>query len=273
MSGLVTYNFFFLLFIAGFIFDKFGKYDIAFFLCGAIMTFGVCLLFFVPWLMQRKPESCSEESVMILNNREHIKRSTSYGKTPRMIFSYPTEAAFFSSKNHHDSVLQHSVSMAVLRQSDTPPLMMSAMYRAWSAAAQLHCTDSLNGSSGYESDYNRDTTSSQSSEVVDKTMESKFGSVTTITPAMSFDDLEVVVQNERLTKGGWKAGSIDMFSVLFETSLENEVFSPQKSGIENGSHKKESLTVSNTRTTTNGVSFLWGEYILTNFDSCRETTI
>lgn len=237
------------------------------------MTFGVCLLFFVPWLMQRKPESCSEESAMILNDREDIKRSTSYGKTPRMIFSYPTEAAFFSSKNHHDNVLQHSVSMAVLRQSDTPTLMMSAMYRAWSAAAQLHCTDSLNGSSGYESDYNRDTTSSQSSEVVDKTMESKFGSVTIITPAMSFDDLEVVVQNERLMKGEWKAGSIDMFSVLFETSLENEVVNPQKSGIENGSHKKESLTVSNTKTTTNGVSLLWGEYILTNFDSCPETTI
>ena len=145
------------------------------------------------------------------------------------------------------------------------------MYRAWSAAAQLHCTDSLNGSSGYESDCNRQSSSSsQSSEVMDEPNEKILGSLTIVTPAMSFDDLEVTVHREKLVKEGWKVGSMDIFSVLFENLLENKAARPQTSVIETGSHGNY---YNNTRTTPSDVRLSQAEEMFCNLEFCRETIL
>lgn len=167
--------------------------------------------------MPIKREKSNQVNEILLPEHDRLtKRAVSCRKTARAIFSYPTEATFFSCNRQDGSPLQHSVSMEMLCQNDTPPLMKSAMYRAWSAASQLHCFDSLNESSGYESDCNRQSSSLRSSGVV------KLGSVTIVTPAMSFDDLELAVGNEKLVKEGWHAGSMDLFSLLCEGLLEND---------------------------------------------------
>lgn len=181
------------------------------------MTFGVCLLFLVPRLMPEKIELCEERVVLLSDDAK--KQSTNYKQKPRAIYSFPIEAAFFA-QTRCDHVLQHSVSMGTLREIDTPPLIKSAMFRAWSAAAQLHCTDSLNGSSGYESDFNRQSSCTQYSEVVDKSLENEHGSITLVTTAMSFDNMEVFVQHEKLQQEGWVGGAMDLYSVMFESLLE-----------------------------------------------------
>ena len=238
------------------------------------MTFGVCLLFLVPWLMPNKTEQSREENSMLLNEREQLKkRTTNCRKTSRTIFSYPTEAAFFASEKRSDLVLQRSVSMEMLSQIGTPPLMKSAMYRAWSAAAQLHCTDSLNGSSGYETDSNRQSSSSQSaSEIIDKPIENELDPVTIVTPAMSFDDLEVAVQNEKLVRQGWVAGSVDIFSLLFESLLEDRAASQRTSVIETGGHGND-LTINGYTNTTPSDQRRSQEEMLYNLEFCRETII
>jgi len=255
--------------VAGLIFDVFGKYDIAFYLSGAVMTCGVCLLFLVPWLMPTKTELC-QEKVMLLNETDKLtKKSTNYERASRTIYSFPTEAAFFARAAHCDHVLQRSVSMEMLNRSGTSTLMKSAMFRAWSAAAQLHCTDSLNESSGYESDSNRQSPSSQSSEIVDTSEENKLSSVTIVTPALSFDDLEVVVQQEKLVKGGWYTSSMDMFSVMFENSLEHDVTSRPASIIDNTSSGKDITTDGKIQITT----LLSQAELDYNLELCQETIL
>jgi len=250
-------------------FDVFGKYDIAFYLSGAVMTCGVCLLFLVPWLMPKKTELC-QEKVMLLNETDELtKTSTNYENASRTIYSFPTEAAFFARAAHCDHVLQRSVSMEMLNRSGTSILMKSAMFRAWSAAAQLHCTDSLNESSGYESDSNRQSSSSQSSEIVDASEETTLGSVTIVTPAMSFDDLEVVVQHEKLVKEGWYANSVDMFSVMFENSLDHEVVNRPASVIDSTSSVKDLITDRKTQITTLSSQ----EELDFNLERCQETIL
>lgn len=252
----------------GFIFDVFGKYDIAFYISGAVMTCGVCLLFLVPWLMPTNTELCEETDLLLNQNDKLTKRSTNFQRTPRTIFSFPTEAAFFARAAHYNHVLQRSVSMEMLSKSGRSPLMKSAMFRAWSAAAQLHCTDSLNESSGYESDSNRQSPSSQCSEVVEEPIENKLGSVTMVTPAMSFDDMEVVVQQEKLVKQGWNDGSMDMFSVMFESLLEHDVSSPRTSIIDSESNGNDLKADKTTRTTS-----LSPEELCYNLEACRETIL
>ena len=233
------------------------------------MTCGVCLLFLVPWLMPTKTE-LHQEKVMLLKETDKLaKRSTNYEKVSRTIYSFPTEAAFFARAAHCDHVLQRSVSMEMLNRNGTSTLMKSAMFRAWSAAAQLHCTDSLNESSGYESDSNRQSPSSQSSEIVDTSEENKLGSVTIITPALSFDDLEVVVEQDKLVKEGWYASSMDMFSVMFENSLENEVATPRASIVDNTSSGKDSIADIKTQITTH----LSQDELDYNLELCEETTL
>jgi len=143
------------------------------------------------------------------------------------------------------------------------------MFRAWSAAAQLHCTDSLNESSGYEGDSNRQSPSSQSSEIVDTSEENTLGSVTIVTPALSFDDLEVVVQQDKLVKEGWHASSMDMFSIMFENSLEHEVATPRASIVDNTSSGKDSIADIKTQITTH-LSQAELDY---NLELCEETTL
>ena len=233
------------------------------------MTCGVCLLFLVPWLMPTKTE-LHQEKVMLLKETDKLaKRSTNYEKVSRTIYSFPTEAAFFARAAHCDHVLQRSVSMEMLNRNGTSTLMKSAMFRAWSAAAQLHCTDSLNESSGYESDSNRQSPSSQSSEIVDTSEENKLGSVTIITPALSFDDLEVVVEQDKLVKEGWYASSMDMFSVMFENSLEHEVATPRASIVDNTSSGKDSIADIKTHITTH----LSQDELDYNLELCEETTL
>ncbi|PFX20668.1 Monocarboxylate transporter 10 [Stylophora pistillata] len=252
--------------VAGFVFDVFGKYDIAFFLSGAFMTFGVCLLFLVPWLMPEKME-VSEESAVLLSD-DASKQSTNYKQKPRAIYSFPIEAAFFA-QTRCDHVLQHSVSMGTLRDTDTSPLMKSAIFRAWSAAAHLHYTDSLNGSSGYESDYNRQSSSTQYSEVIDKSLENKPGSITLITPAMSFDDIEVIVQREKLEKESWGGSATDLYSVMFESLLERETPNPRTSLADDSSSESDSKANTETRIILN---FSQSEFRC-NLDLCRETIL
>ena len=233
------------------------------------MTCGVCLLFLVPWLMPTKTELC-QEKVMLLNETDKLRRETkNYERASRTIYSFPTEAAFFATAAHCDDVLQRSVSMEMLNRSGTSILMKSAMFRAWSAAAQLHCTDSLNESSGYESDSNRQSPSSQSSVIVDISEENNFGSVTIVTPAMSFDDLEVAFQQETLVKEGWYASSMDMFSVMFENSLEHDVASPRASIIDNTSSGKDLTTDSKSQIT----SLLSQAELDYNLEVCQETIL
>lgn len=233
------------------------------------MTCGVCLLFLVPLLMPTKTE-LHEEKVMLLKETDKLaKRSTNYEKVSRTIYSFPTEAAFFARAAHCDHVLQRSVSMEMLNRNGTSTLMKSAMFRAWSAAAQLHCTDSLNESSGYESDSNRQSPSSQSSEIVDTSEVNKLGSVTIITPALSFDDLEVVVEQDKLVKEGWYASSMDMFSVMFENSLEHEVATPRASIVDNTSSGKDSIADIKTQITTH----LSQDELDYNLELCEETTL
>ena len=235
------------------------------------MTCGVCFLFLVPWLMPAKTELC-QQKVMLLNESDKLtKKSANYEKASRTIYSFPTEAAFFARAAHCDHVLQRSVSMEIQNRSGTSTLMKSAMFRAWSAAAQLHCTDSLNESSGYESDSNRPSPSSQSSEVVDTSVENKLGCVTIVTPAMSFDDIEVVVQQEKLVKEGWYASSMDMFSIMFENSLEHEVTSPRASIIDNTSSGND-LIADRKAQTTPLLSISQAELDY-NLELCQETTI
>ena len=269
---MLTY-YFFSVFTAGFIFDMFGTYDLAFYLSGAIMTFGVCIMFLVPWLMPNKAELNSEESTILASEHEQWKkRAINCTKASKKIFSYPSEATFFACERHGDNLLQRSVSMEILSQSGTPPLMKSAMYRAWSAITQLHCTDSVNESSGYESDYNRQSSLSQSSEVIDNPIEENFGSVTLVTPAMSFDDLEIAVQNEKCVREGRVAGSMDMFSVLCESLLESEVDGPWGSIIETGCHGNDFSGNKNARKASMERTFSHGE-ILRNLEFCRETML
>lgn len=233
------------------------------------MTCGVCLLFLVPWLMPTKTE-LHQEKVMLLKETDKLtKRSTNYEKVSRTIYSFPTEAAFFARAAHCDHVLQRSVSMEMVNRSGTSTLMKSAMFRAWSAAAQLHCTDSLNESSGYESDSNRQSPSSQSSEIVDTSEDNKLGSVTIVTPALSFDDLEVVVQQDNLVKEEWYASSMDMFSIMFENSLEHEVATPRASIVDNTSSGKDSIADIKTQITTH-LSQAELDY---NLELCEETTL
>lgn len=233
------------------------------------MTCGVCLLFLVPWLMPTKTE-LHQEKVMLLKETDKLtKRSTNYEKVSRTIYSFPTEAAFFARAAHCDHVLQRSVSMEMVNRSGTSTLMKSAMFRAWSAAAQLHCTDSLNESSGYESDSNRQSPSSQSSEIVDTSEDNKLGSVTIVTPALSFDDLEVVVQQDNLVKEGWYASSMDMFSIMFENSLQHEVATPRASIVDNTSSGKDSIADIKTQITT-PLSQAELDY---NLELCEETTL
>lgn len=233
------------------------------------MTCGVCLLFLVPWLMPTKTELC-QEKVMLLNESDKLtKKSTNYERASRTICSFPTEAAFFARAAHCDNVLQRSVSMEMLNRSGTSTLMKSAMFRAWSAAAQLHCTDSLNESSGYESDSNRQSPSSQSTEVVDTSVENKNGSVTIVTPVMRFDDLEVVVQQEKLEKEGWYRSSMDMFSIMFENSLEHELASPRASIIDNTSSGNDLIADRKAQTTL----LLSQAELDYNLELCQETTL
>lgn len=233
------------------------------------MTCGVCLLFLVPWLMPTKTELHQEKVMLLKENDKLTKRSTNYEKVSRTIYSFPTEAAFFARAAHCDHILQRSVSMEMLNRNGTSSLMKSAMFRAWSAAAQLHCTDSLNESSGYESDSNRQSPSSQSSEIVDTSEENKLGSVTIVTPALSFDDLEVVVQQDKLVKEGWYASSMDMFSIMFENSLEHEVATPRASIVDNTSSGKDSIADIKTQITTH-LSQAELDY---NLELCKETTL
>lgn len=233
------------------------------------MTCGVCLLFLVPWLMPTKTELNQEKVMLLKENDKLTKRSTNYEKVSRTIYSFPTEAAFFARAAHCDHVLQRSVSMEMLNRNGTSSLMKSAMFRAWSAAAQLHCTDSLNGSSGYESDSNRQSPSSQSSEIVDTSEENTLGSVTIVTPALSFDDLEVVVQQDKLVKEEWYASSMDMFSIMFENSLEHEVATPRASIVDNTSSGKDSIADIKTQITTH-LSQAELDY---NLELCEETTL
>lgn len=233
------------------------------------MTCGVCLLFLVPWLMPTKTELHQEKVMLLKENDKLTKRSTNYEKVSRTIYSFPTEAAFFARAAHCDHVLQRSVSMEMLNRNGTSSLMKSAMFRAWSAAAQLHYTDSLNESSGYESDSNRQSPSSQSSEIVDTSEENKLGSVTIVTPALSFDDLEVVVQQDKLIKEGWYASSMDMFSIMFENSLEHEVATPRASIVDNTSSGKDSNADIKTQITTH-LSQAELDY---NLELCEETTL
>ena len=233
------------------------------------MTCGVCLLFLVPWLMPKKTELCQEKVMLLQETDKFTKKSTNYEKVSRTIYSFPTEAAFFARAAHCDHVLQRSVSMEMLNRSGTSTLMKSAMFRAWSAAAQLHCTDSLNKSSGYESDSNRQSPSSQSSEIVDTSEENKLGSVTIATPAMSFDDLEVVVEQEKLAKEGWYASSVDMFSIMFENSLEHEVATPRASIIDNTSSGKDFIADIKTQIPT----LLPQEELDYNLELCQETIL
>lgn len=233
------------------------------------MTCGVCLLFLVPWLMPTKTELNQEKVMLLKENDKLTKRSTNYEKVSRTIYSFPTEAAFFARAAHCDHVLQRSVSMEMLNRNGTSSLMKSAMFRAWSAAAQLHCTDSLNESSSYESDSNRQSPSSQSSEIVDTSEENKLGSVTIVTPALSFDDLEVVVQQDKLVKEGWYASSMDMFSIMFENSLEHEVATPRASIVDNTSSGKDSIADIKTQITTH-LSQAELDY---NLELCEETTL
>lgn len=233
------------------------------------MTCGVCLLFLVPWLMPTKTELHQDKVMLLKENDKLTKRSTNYEKVSRTIYSFPTEAAFFARAAHCDHILQRSVSMEMLNRNGTSSLMKSAMFRAWSAAAQLHCTDSLNESSGYESDSNRQSPSSQSSEIVDTSEENKLGSVTIVTPALSFDDLEVVVQQDKLVKEGWHASSMDMFSIMFENSLEHEVATPRASIVDNTSSGKDSIADIKTQITTH-LSQAELDY---NLELCEETTL
>ena len=233
------------------------------------MTCGVCLLFLVPWLMPTKTELC-QEKVMLLDETDKLtRRTTDYKRASRTIYSFPTEAAFFARAAHCGDVLQRSVSMEMLNRSGTSILMKSAMFRAWSAAAQLHCTDSLNESSGYESDSNRQSPSSQSSEILDTLEENKLGSVAIVTPSMSFDDLEVVVQQEKLAKEGWYASSMDMFSIMFENSLEHEVTSPRASIIDNTSSGKDLINDRKSQITT----LLSQAELDYNLEICQETIL
>lgn len=233
------------------------------------MTCGVCLLFLVPWLMPTKTELC-QEKVMLLNETDKLTRkTTNYERASRTIYSFPTEAAFFARAAHCDDVLKRSVSMEMLNRSGTSTLMKSAMFRAWSAAAQLHCTDSLNESSGYESDSNRQSPSSQSSEIVDTSEENKFGSIAIATPALSFDDLEVAVQQEKFVKEGWYTSSMDMFSIMFENSLEHDVASPRASVIDNTSSGKELITDRKSKITT----LLSPAELDYNLELCQETIL
>ena len=234
------------------------------------MTFGVCMLFLVPWLMPSKRELCQEKTMLLNKGDKLAKKSANYNRPSRTIYSFPTEAAFFARAARRDHVLQRSVSMEMLSRNGTSTLMKSAMFRAWSAAAQLHCTDSLNESSGYESDSNRQSPSSQSSEVLDTSLkENKLGSVTIVTPAMSFDDLEVVVQQEKLVKEGWFASSMDMFSVMFENVLEHEVTTPRNSIIDGATNGNDLIGDSKTRTTTS----LSQAELNSNLELCRETIL
>ena len=232
-------------------------------------------MFLVPWLMPNKQELSSEESTVLTSeNEQWKKRAINRTKTSKLIFTYPSEATFFACKRYGDNLLQRSVSMEILSQSGTPPLMKSAMYRAWSAISQLHFTDSVNESSGYESDSNRKSSLSQSSdhEVIDKPIKEKFGSVTLETPAMSFDDLEIAVQNDKREREGWVAGSMDMFSVLCETLLESEIARPRVPIIEPDCHGKN-LSTKNTRKASMERTFSQGEEILRNLEFCRETIL
>lgn len=233
------------------------------------MTFGVCLLFLVPWLMPANTKLCEEGAILLNESDKRTKQSTDYKKTSTALYSFPIEAAFFARTARCDHLLQRSVSMGTLRQNATPPLIKSAMFRAWSAAAQLHCTDSLNSSSGYESDYNRHSSSSQSSEVIDKSIEHKLASVTIVTPAMSFDDMEVIVQQEKLVKEGWVGSSMDMFSVMFENLLEREATNPRTSIVDSPSNESDSQADGETGITTRLSQAELGY----NLDLCRETIL
>jgi len=219
--------------------------------------------------MPTKTELHQEKVMLLKENDKLTKRSTNYEKVSRTIYSFPTEAAFFARAAHCDHVLERSVSMEMLNRNGTSSLMKSAMFRAWSAAAQLHCTDSLNGSSGYESDSNRQSPSSQSSEIVDTSEENTLGSVTIVTPALSFDDLEVVVQQDKLVKEEWYASSMDMFSIMFENSLEHEVATPRASIVDNTSSGKDSIADIKTQITTH-LSQAELDY---NLELCEETTL
>ena len=252
--------------ITGFIFDVFGKYDIAFFLSGAFMTFGVCLLFLVPRLMPEKIEVCEERVVLLSDDAK--KQSTNYKQKPRAIYSFPIEAAFFA-QTRCDHVLQHSVSMGTLREIDTPPLIKSAMFRAWSAAAQLHCTDSLNGSSGYESDFNRQSSCTQYSEVVNKSLENEHGSITLVTPAMSFDNMEVFVQHEKLQQEGWVGGAMDLYSVMFESLLERVETNPRTPFEDDSSDENASKADAEMKIIPNFSQSEFG----CKLDLCRETIL
>lgn len=237
------------------------------------MTLGVCLLFLVPWLMPSKSKLCQEKDLLLNESDKLTKRSTSFNRVSRTIYSFPTEAAFFARAARRDHVLQRSVSMEMLSQSGTSTLMKSAMFRAWSAAAQLHCTDSVNESSGYESDSNRQSSSSQSSEVMDTSKEDKHGSVTIVTPAMSFDDLEVIVQQEKLVKEGWLASSMDMFSVMFENVLEHQVATPRNSLVDSRGNGNDLTNDRNATTTQSSSPSLSRTELGYNLEHCRETIL
>lgn len=212
---------------------------------------------------------------MLLKESDKLtKRSTSFNKASRTIYSFPTEAAFFARAARRDHVLQRSVSMEMLSRSGTSTLMKSAMFRAWSAAAQLHCTDSVNESSGYESDSNRQSSnSSQSSEVMDTSKEDTLDPVIIVTPAMSFDDLEVIVQQEKLVKEGWFASSMDMFSVMFENVLEHQVPTPRNSIVDSTGNGNDLSDDRNATTTQSLSPSLFRTEFSYNLKHCRETIL
>ena len=138
-----------------------------------------------------------------------------------------------------------------------------------SVAAQLYCTDSLNGSSCYESDYNRQGFSTRYSEVVDKSLENKHGSVTLVTPALSFDNMEVFVQREKLQQDGWVGSAMDLYSVMFESLLEREETNPRTPFVDDSSDKNASKADAEMRIIPNFSQSEFG----CKLDLCRETIL
>ena len=86
---------------------------------------------------------------------------------------------------------------------------------------------------------------------------------------MSFDDLEVAVQQEKLVKEGWYASSVDMFSIMFENSLEHDVASSRAPIIDNTSSGKDLITDRKSQITT----LLSQAELDYNLELCQETIL
>ena len=256
----------------GFIFHVFGTFDIAFYLSGGLMTFGVCLLFLVPWLLRKEAKPCEEKSVLLREHVQTTKRETDYKRASINVCNFPSDAAFLTGFYGKD-VLQQSVSIDTPNTCGLAALTTSTVHRASSTAANFFCANSLNGSSGYGSHCpTGDGSVSRASGVIDKGTEGQCETTGEEKPVITVGDCKSwkfpLEERETLTKSEI-ATSLDEFSVLFEELLEKHNVIPRVLITETFKETEEYLRCVEP---IGDSCFVTGE-VESILESCRETTL